>query len=230
MDGVYVRLRLIFALAVAGPLLAQNGEIGGRVRITKALTRKRISIPQVYERTVALPAAEAGDNGQGEELARVVVYLEGKAARGPAVRVVMDQRRRRFEPEVVAVPVGSTVEFPNSDPVFHNVFSLSKSKAFDLGNYPRGQRRTVRFDEPGAVLLNCHLHPNMTGAVLVAPNRHFTRPGGAGEFSLPDVPPGTYELVAWHKSAGVFKRRVEVRAGARTELDLEIPLTELASR
>lgn len=227
---MYVRLRLILALAVAGPLLAQSGEIAGRVRITKALTRKRISIPQVYERSVALPASEAGDPGQGDELARVVVFLEGKAVRGPAMNVVMDQRRRRFEPEVVVVPLGSTVEFPNSDPVFHNVFSLSKGKTFDLGNYPQGQRRTVRFDQPGPVLLNCHLHPNMTGAVLVAPNRHYARPDGTGRFSLPDVPPGSYELVAWHKSAGMFKRRVEVRAGGRTELDLEIPLTELASR
>jgi plastocyanin len=219
---------LTIALAAMGVLSA--GEIDGRVRITKALSRKRISLPQVYERTVAIPAATALDDGSLDaELDRVVVYLEGDDQSEPR-RAVMNQIRRRFEPEVIAVPAGSTVEFPNNDPIFHNVFSFSKAKQFDLGNYSNGKSRAVTFEHPGIVLLHCHLHPNMSGAVLVTPNGHYARPGKSGEFSLNGVPAGSYTLVAWHKSSGAFRRRVKVSAGGKTSVDIEIPVTEIASK
>ena len=94
------------------------------------------------------------------------------------------------------MPVGSTVSFPNNDPVFHNVFSLSNSKSFDLGNYPKGHTRTVTFTKPGIVFVNCHLHPNMSAAILVSPNQWSTKADKAGHFKLQDVPPGKYTVVA----------------------------------
>lgn len=220
---------LTIAVAVASVLCA--GEIGGRVRVTKALTKKRISLPQVYERTVAIAAEPVPAEVSVEaELKRIVVYLEGDGQRSEPQKIVMNQVQRRFDPEVVAVPAGSTVEFPNNDPIFHNVFSFSKAKQFDLGNYSRGKSRAVTFDQPGIVLLHCHLHPNMSGAVLVTPNAHYTRPDNSGEFSLSGVPPGNYNLVAWHKSAGAFRRRIRVGTAGKTAIDIEIPVTEIAAK
>ena len=146
---------------------------------------------------------------------------------------MMDQGQRRFVPEILAVPAGSTVSFANSDPIFHNVFSLSGARSFDLGNYSVGQSRTVTFPKPGLVQLHCHLHPNMSGAILVTPNGFFTlltQPGRDGEFSLEGIPPGRYQLVAWHKSAGFFRRAIEVRRSKPLAVDFEIPLSERAAR
>ncbi len=222
--------RTILGVCFAMALSAQVGEVTGRIRVTSTLTKRRISLPQVYERTAAIsPAPAAAPDVEGE-LRRVVVYLDTPGLPARPMQARMDQHQRRFEPEVVAVPVGSTVTFPNSDPIFHNVFSLSKAKPLDLGNYKAGESRTVTFGQPGIVQLFCHLHPNMSGAILVTPNSWFTSPAGNGEFTLSKVPPGRYTLVAWHKSSGYFRRKIEVRPGKPVEVDFEIPLTESASR
>lgn len=226
--------QLVVGLTILPLVYAQTGEITGRIRVTSKLTRKRLSIPQIYDRTSALagesPAA-APDIEVEAELRRVVVYLDSAGLPARPARAVMDQRQRRFEPDVIAVPVGSTVVFPNSDPIFHNVFSLSKAKQFDLGNYKKGESRNVTFHEPGVVQLNCHLHPNMSAAIMVTPNNWIAQPSAAsGEFSLAGVPPGRYTLVAWHKSAGFFRRKIEVRPDHPVTVDFEIPLATMARR
>ena len=210
--------------------MLHGADLMGRVRVTKTLTRKKISLSQVYERSTALPAPEADEDSLAGELDRVVVYLEGNLPVPAPASAEIDQAKRRFKPEVVAIPAGSTVAFPNSDPVFHNVFSLSKSKAFDLGNYPKGQSRSVQFDKPGIVFVHCHLHPNMNAAIVVTPNRFYAKPDPTGHFELTGVPPGRYTAVAWHKSAGFFRRKVELSDSSPTILDFEIPLTEASSR
>ena len=216
---------MLFALSTLS-----GASLTGRVRVTKGLTRKKVSLTQVYERAAALPAPNPESGSLGEELSRVVVYLEGNLPSPTPARAQMNQTKRRFEPEVLAIPAGSTVAFPNSDPIFHNVFSLSKTKSFDLGNYPKGQSRTVQFDTPGTVLLHCHLHPNMTAAIVVAPSRYFVQPGATGSFELSGVPPGRYTAVAWHKSAGFFRRKIELKENTPTILDFEIPLAEASAR
>jgi len=217
-------------LCCALTLSGQVGEVTGRIRVTSTLTKRRISVPQVYERAAAIAVEPPPPADVGAELRRVVVYLDtpGLAARPRQAR--MNQHQRRFEPEVLAVPVGSTVSFPNGDPIFHNVFSLSKVKPLDLGNYKEGESRSVTFHQAGIVQLFCHLHPNMSGAVLVTPNGWFTQPAENGDFALAEVPPGRYVLVAWHKSAGLFRRTIEVRAGQAVQVDFEIPLSEPVSR
>ena len=105
---------------------------------------------------------------------------------------------------MIVVPAGSTVSFPNLDPIFHNVFSLSKPKSFDLGNYPKDHTRTVTFPKPGIVIVGCHLHANMSAVIVVTPNRWSTTADAQGHFTLPAVPPGAYTVVAWHKSVGIF--------------------------
>jgi len=127
-------------------------------------------------------------------------------------------------PDMLVVPVGSTVSFPNMDPIFHNIYSLSKPKSFDLGSYDKGQTRRVTFPKPGIVDIYCHLHPNMQATVVVTPNRWFARPDRTGLYRIPDVPPGQYTLVAWHKAAGFFRKSITVENAHETTADFFIPL------
>jgi plastocyanin len=160
------------------------------------------------------------------ERERVVVYLEGDLpSQTGAITVEIVQDNRRFVPDTLWIPVGSTVSFPNLDPVFHNVFSLSKPKEFDLGNYPKGHTRTVVFQKPGVVFVNCHLHPNMSAAIVISPNRWGVKTGPDGKFTLAAVPPGSYTIVAWHKTAGFFRQRVTI-ADKSIAVEFFIPLGE----
>jgi hypothetical protein len=127
-------------------------------------------------------------------------------------------------PETLVIPACCSFSFPNLDPIFHNVFSLSKAKTFDLGNYPKGSTRVVTFNSPGIVYVHCHLHTNMAAAIVVTPNRWNAQADGAGNFAIRDVPPGQYTVVAWHSSAGFFRNRVSVTAGKGAQTSFLIPL------
>jgi plastocyanin len=154
----------------------------------------------------------------------VAVYLEG-GPNSPSgfVKASIEQRDRRFVPDLVVIPAGSTVSFPNLDPIFHNVFSLSKAKSFDLGNYPKGQTRLVTFPAPGVVAMYCHLHSNMAATIVVAPNRWAVRADANGAFTLKDVPAGTYTIVAWHKTAGTFRKSVTIGEHSDAEINFTLP-------
>jgi hypothetical protein len=110
------------------------------------------------------------------------------------------------------------------DPIFHNIFSLSKPRVFDLGSYNKGETRYVVFPKPGIVDVYCHLHPNMEATVVVTPNRWFARSDRSGQYRIPDVPPGRYTIVAWHKSAGFFRKSVVVQAGQDSVVDFFVPI------
>lgn len=214
---------------LASPVLLAS-DVEGTVVIKRRLTRKRVTAPtSPYSRGAAVALkTESVDDYLELERSRVVVYLEGRLPSVPPdgksapVRIV--QEGRRFLPDTVVVPAGATVEFPNLDPIFHNVFSLSKAKSFDLGNYDRNHTRSVTFDHPGIVLVHCHLHPNMAAAVFVAPNATGTLAARSGSFSIRDVPPGTYTAVAWHPAAGFFRQRIVVTASATPKIEFFIPL------
>lgn len=120
------------------------------------------------------------------------------------------QRDRRFMPRVTAVPVGATIRFQNRDDVYHNVFSVSPAKRFDLGKYPPNATNQVTFTRPGVVNLFCDIHPKMAAWVLVVPHRLYVRPEYDGTFEFPKLPPGYYNLIAWHPSFGRVAKRVEV--------------------
>jgi plastocyanin len=217
------------ALALSGvPLRGET--VAGNIVIKKSLTRRRVTAPvPLYERgPVVGLGADAEDDPIALERSRVVVYLEGRApstaAANPPAMAVIEQQNRRFTTETLAIEAGSRVSFPNSDPIFHNVFSLSRPKVFDLGNYPRGETRVVTFNEPGIVYVNCHLHPNMTATIVVAPNRWNVKASRDGSFELRGVPPGKYTIVAWHKAAGTFRKPVEVLADRSAHVDFLIPL------
>ena len=138
-----------------------------------------------------------------------VVYVETVPARVestlaamPAATPKLAQKGQTFVPRVVAVAAGSAVDFPNMDPIYHNVFSLSPARRFDLGKYPQGSSRRVEFRKPGLVNVFCEIHSDMAAYVLVLPNHAFTRPTTAGDFRLPDLPAGSYKLHVWHPDLG----------------------------
>ena len=226
-------LHAVLAIAVlAGSTHAQ--EITGTITVKQRLTKRNVTAPvSIYQRGTAVALGKDADvDPIAYELAHVVVYLEGpvdvhpaatqKAASNPAFK--MEQLDRRFAPDLLVVPVGASVSFPNMDPIFHNVFSLSKPKTFDLGSYDKGQTRTVTFPKPGLVYVYCRLHPNMEATIVVAPNRFYARPDAQGQYHIADVPPGKYTLVAWHKAAGFFRKQITVESGHAASADFLIPI------
>jgi plastocyanin len=223
-----LRLTVLLAIfAIFFPLHAES--VTGRIVITKKLTRRRVTAPiPLYERGPAVGLnMDTEDDPLAFERARVVVYLEGGNAGSPALPqqvARIDQQNRRFSPDTLIVEAGSKVSFPNFDPIFHNVFSLSRVKMFDLGNYPKGETRVVTFPNPGIVYVNCHLHSNMTATIVVAPNRWHAKAGRDGAFELGDVPPGRYTIVAWHKAAGFFRQKIDIRPGHDARVEFLIPV------
>jgi len=139
--------------------------------------------------------SRAGDRSEPH----AVVWLDAPAglASTPAPKVVLDQRSLDFWPHVLAVRVGTVVEFPNNDRVFHNVFSFHDGKQFDLGLYPVGTTRRVTFDHPGLSRIFCNIHPNMGAHVLVVETPYFAVSGDDGRFTIAAVPAGTYTYHAW---------------------------------
>jgi len=117
------------------------------------------------------------------------------------VHSVLRQRNKSFEPHLLVVTKGSTVDFPNLDPWFHNVFSLFNGKKFDLGLYEAGTSRTVHFDREGVSYIFCNIHPEMSAVVVVVSSPYYTVVNKSGEFSIASVPPGRYSLHVWSENA-----------------------------
>jgi plastocyanin len=147
----------------------------------------------IVKGTVTLPE----DSGS---VTNVVVYLEGKIGVPTPGQAVIDQKNMQFVPHVLPVVVGSTVEFRNSDPVLHNVFSIAAPNNFDLGMFGQGESRRVTFSKPGIVRVRCNVHPGMLAYVLVLENSYFATPDDRGNFQISGIPPGRYKLRAWHES------------------------------
>jgi plastocyanin len=169
--------------------------------------------------TGAVKAARARDNRDA------VVYVDripGKQFPPPATPVVLDQINLMFVPHVLPVLVGTTVAFPNNDTVRHNVFSPSPAKRFNLGAYAQKVTKTVVFDKPGVVALLCNVHAEMSAWVVVTETPYFAVTNPAGEYAIPNVPPGGYVLKAWHESSKPKEQKIEVRDGppVRAEFDL----------
>jgi plastocyanin len=135
---------------------------------------------------------------------RSVVYLESAPRAAFEIseerRASMNQRNERFVPHVLAVVAGTWVDFPNNDATYHNVFSLSKTKEFNLGRYAAGHSKAVRFERPGIVRVFCEIHSHMSGFILVFAHRYFAETDDEGRFHLDAVPPGTYGVLVWNET------------------------------
>jgi hypothetical protein len=140
------------------------------------------------------------------------------------MRAEIRQRNENFVPRVVAVTVGSTVDFPNDDPIYHNVFSLSRTKTFDLGRFPKGKSRGETFDKPGVVKVFCQIHSHMSATVLVFDHPWFAIPDEQGNFDLSGVPPGMHQITAWHERLGDTTMPLRVEPGRPATVDFVLPI------
>jgi len=223
---------LIALISLAPCVGAQS--ITGTILVKKELTKRRVTPSvSVYQRG---PEVKLGKDAEQDPLeyerSRVVVYVEGPSPEDAnpanADTLAVKQVDRRFLPDLLVVPAGSRVSFPNMDTIFHNIFSLSKAKSFDLGSYYKGETREVMFGKPGVVEIYCHLHPNMAATIFVTPNRWYAAPDKTGQYRIPEVPPGKYTLAAWHKSAGFFRKSIVVEEGHDAVADFFIPIGDEA--
>ncbi|MEO8189668.1 MAG: carboxypeptidase regulatory-like domain-containing protein [Acidobacteriota bacterium] len=179
----------------AGPAASSSaGSISGRVTIVKA--------------GVPLP-----------EAANTIVWIEGlhsPGASGRSSRAEMKSQGKKFVPRVIAVSRTGEVQFPNADPIYHNVFSVSAPNRFDLGLYRSGGSKEKRFEEPGLVRVYCNIHPQMVGFVMVVDSDYAAVTGPDGSFRFGGVPPGNWTVRAWQEEGGEAQAPVTVRARVET--------------
>jgi plastocyanin len=215
-----------------------TGRIEGTVEISTRLTVRRPQI-RIYADpgSGSLPSAPPRD-AVAAEVRNVVIYLEGDPdalAGSPELiarrrRGSMAQHEERFVPHVLAVVEGATVDFPNQDDIFHNVYSLSNaagSGGFDLGRYPKGSSRAQTFPKAGTVNVYCHIHTDMSATILVLSNPFFATPDESRHYVIDDVPAGDYTIVAWHERIREkISRSVHVEAGKTRVENFNIPLPQ----
>jgi len=226
-----------FALIFHGSAVAQSNDSGsmsaasifGEIKITRHLSQQRMRF-RIYPGYRSVPPPPA-DSKRQDEWQNVVVYLNAH----PSLELTenlneteaqIEQLGETFIPHVLPIVKGTAVEFPNQDSIFHNVFSLSATKTFDLGRYPKGDSRSVQFDEPGIVPIFCHLHSDMSAVILVLDNSYFSVPDTKGHFSIKNIPPGTYTVVVWHERSERVEHQVELQAGQQLELNLTVPIED----
>lgn len=222
--GLAALLAALLLTAVPGAQAPAGGTITGRVVLT---TRVRgAALPSTIYQPRSVSAHEAP---AVPEIRNVVVSLKDAVFKGalPVSRQEIRQEHEAFLPRVVAVTRGSTVEFPNSDPVFHNVFSLASAATFDLGRYPMGRSRGATFTKAGLVKVFCHIHSQMSASILVLDHPYFTIPDADGTFQLTNVPPGSYSIAGWHERVGERATPVVVTAGQTVSVSLLLPIEHL---
>ena len=170
---------------------------------------------EAFSATVSGKVSFATKRGQHPVVTETLLWLEptgGKAPQRAPMIYQMTTRGKAVVPHVLAIPVGSTVEFPNDDPISHNLFSLSSNNAFDLGLYRRGAGKSQRFDTPGLVNVYCNVHPNMSAVILVMDTPYYAFADQGGNYSLSGVPAGRYRLIAWNEQGGEIESPIEVTA------------------
>jgi plastocyanin len=181
--------------------------------------------PRAAPSGATVSGAIAGGGGHGPGGA--VIWLKrigGETAKpAPAHGKVVTQRNKTFIPHVLVVPVGTKVSFRNEDAIFHNIFSLSKPNDFDTGLYKQGATYQQTFKHPGVVQILCNIHSSMLGVIVVVDTPYYAQADGSGAFSIKGVPPGEYELKAWHEAASkLTEQRLNVGPGGVRGLSLQV--------
>jgi plastocyanin len=224
--AAFLALAVIVAVSLppvptAAVQAGMTGAVTGVVRLTAPA--RRLNTTGAYpSRRVALAPQRAAS-----ELENVVVFVRRSRPEPPApTRMEIRQQDEEFVPHLVAVTTGSTVDFPNDDLVFHNVFSLSSAATFDLGRYPQRRSRSRTFAKPGIIKVFCHLHSHMSAIVRVFDHPYFALLGPDGQFKIEGLEPGRHEVVAWHERVGEAKASLVVAAGETTEAAFTLPLAD----
>ena len=214
---------VVAVLAAVSPAMA--GTIRGVVELSAGPgAGAAAAAPNPYPgRANSLPRGRAETMGGAGETVIVLQKLPAGMAIPPppaSLKPMLEQKQQAFAPRVLAIQVGTSVDFPNRDPIYHNVFSVSPAKRFDLGKYAQGHSRRVRFDKPGVINVYCDIHSDMAAWIYVVPHHVFAQANAAGRFALPELPAGTYTLKAWHPDRG--ERTLEVDVPARGEAAVTI--------
>jgi len=190
---------------------------------------KRNALVLMVSITVLSLAASAGTisgkvSGVSGESVVYVDTIAGKTFPAPTKSPVMDQKGLVFQPHLLVVQVGTSVDFLNSDKVQHNVFWTSvggnKKLTHNLGTWPQGEKRSFKFDTPGAVPLLCNVHPEMSAYIIVAPTPYFATSDKSGEYKIENVPDGSYTVVAWHEGAKNQSKPVTVSGDTKADFTL----------
>lgn len=220
--GVVAACAVVWVSAL--PLRATAAAVGrleGHVHLVTSSTRRLASAGAYPSRVVGLAV-----DRRVSELANVVVFVKAKPTPSAPMHAAITQQDEEFLPHMVAVTAGSTVDFPNEDIVFHNVFSLSRAGEFDLGRYPKGRSKARVFERAGVIKVFCHLHSQMSAMIRVFDHPYFTIPDAEGDFAIPDVPVGDYDVVAWHERVGEVTMHAAIGASRPTSLTFSLPLTD----
>jgi plastocyanin len=176
---------------------------------------------------VAFQASFAGSIKGKVAPGKSVVYLEAAApvAATTDKAPTMDQKGLRFEPHVMVIQVGTTVEFLNSDKVQHNVFwpsiSGDKKKTHNMGTWPQGQKKAFKFSDPGVVTLLCNVHPEMAGYIIVSPTPYFAETDADGAYTIANVPDGQYTVNAWHEGKKLQPKKITVTGDTSADFTLQ---------
>jgi len=206
---------VVFALGLAAGSVRAQAVIEGTVQLPKPSFDRGLN--QRYSASNDVPMAPTNPPA-------AVVYLEGdfrsQPNNNPKAPAQVAQKNIAFAPDLLAVLVGTAVEFPNMDETYHNVFSYSKTKRFDLGRYRKEEKpTTVVFDKPGVVTIHCEIHERMRGTILVLETPYFQKTDTAGRYRLEHLPAGKYMLKAWVAGDDVRERPVELKAGMTLHVD-----------
>jgi plastocyanin len=210
-------------LLLALPRAGAAGTIRGVVRVPATPEPAAATANPYPGRASALPGRHVPPYGLVTDAVVYVTQVPASAESllaGDPSGHVLAQKNQAFSERVLSCVVGTTVDFPNQDPIFHNVFSVSPVKRFDLGKYPRGHSKKVTFNKTGLVQVFCDIHPSMACFILVLPNRAFVRPDENGAYALPRLPGGSYTVKVWHPDFGELTRTVKVPASGEVALDL----------
>ncbi len=215
---------ILVACVAAAPVAvvdAQGGGGSGRIRGRVTVPESPPELPRPTIGALASPAVHPTVDRR-----RVVVYLESAPRYAfddlQPGRARMDQRDEQFVPHLLAITVGTSVEFPNNDTTFHNVFSLSRAKPFDLGRYRPGRTGSVVFDRPGIVAVFCDIHTHMSAYILVFSHPFFDVSTTDGRYEIGNVPPGSYSLRVWSELGTAEPRPVVVRQGETTDVNVRV--------
>jgi plastocyanin len=208
-------LSMVFAQDVR-----KQGEVRGKISITHSeADAKNAATLDRYSTHRTSPVPPGGAMAPVAKLSeKTVVYLEGDATKGqtfvpPTSHPVLDQKDLAFHPQVLPILAGTTVDFPNKDNLFHNVFSYSSPKEFDLGRYPTGDSKSVRFDKAGIVRVYCDIHSHMNATILVLENPYFAIADDSGSFAIRNVPNGTYTARLWYGRDLAASQGVTIKNG-----------------
>lgn len=203
---------------------AEAGIVRGRVMMRPVADPGSAANPYPG-RATSLPGHHVSPRGIAEDavvfMDRVPAAAESMLAAATQAMPKLAQKGQQFVPRVIAIAQGSRVDFPNQDPIYHNVFSLSPARRFDLGKYAKGSSRQVQFPKPGLVKVYCDIHSDMEAFILVLPHHAIARPRASGEYALPELPAGAYDLKVWHPDFGERSVPVNVPAEGSVNVDVD---------